>query len=133
MTDTVAVNVDVLNISLTSLTPGAEPTVTPNPLEVVPGDTVQLTVAWPAKNPDGSDAPNTINGSLCFNGNTQDPFNDEPNGKTAFTVTRADENSAGTTEITIMVDAQEGTDTYNVELTINGLSYGVDPQVKVRR
>lgn len=126
MTDVMTNEPQVLNIFLDSTNEGAVPRVSPETINVAQGGEVQICVTWPENETD------TISGILCFNGDTQDPFNDLQNGQTTFTVTRPNDGSPGKTgAFEICSDAALGTDSYTVKLEVANQLFGVDPKIRV--
>ncbi|MCW8877260.1 MAG: hypothetical protein OQJ89_16695 [Kangiellaceae bacterium] len=114
-----------LNVSLSSLEEGTIPSVSPDTLDVSDSDTVTVSVTWP-------DSPtNDVSGVFTFTNNSQDPFNDVTNGTTSFTGTRPNAQSAATSTLNVMNDATAASDTYDITITINGISYTKDPTILV--
>jgi len=129
MSDTnVAASTDELQISLTSLATGTQPTVSPSTLNVTAGDTVQITVTWPkSENP-------TATGWLNFNATSQDPFNEIVGGSTEFQIIPANPGNSkntysGQTSLIIDPASYNGNDTYCLVLQIDGENYSVDPVI----
>ena len=109
--------------------------VTPTELEVNPGQVVELDVSWQG-------CSNTTIATLKFI-DSEDPFSDEPNDSSTVKVTSTSPSTPGerstfigTGSLTINENAKasgEGVvDNYILSLTIDGVDYSVDPQIKVR-
>jgi len=112
-----------ITVVLSSLAQGTVPTVTGS-IEVNEGQQVNVQVTWPAS------ASNTITCDLDFsNSNTQDPFNDVQGGDTTLNMTRPASDQPAVNTLLVENDATVTTDTYDLVLTIDGMTYTKDPQI----
>ncbi len=114
-----------INVVLSSLEEGTVPSVTGS-IEVKEGGQVNVQVAWPAS------ASNHIMCDLDFsNSDNQDPFNDEQGGDTTLHMTRPSSGQSAVTTLLVENDATVTTDSYDLILTIDGVTYTKDPRIVI--
>ena len=85
-----------------------------------------MNVTWP------SNATNHITCDLDFsNSDNQDPFNDVKGGDSSFPMTRPSSNQKAEHILAVQNNATITTDTYDLVLTIDGVTYSTDPIIIV--
>jgi hypothetical protein len=118
-------SIPTITVVLSSLDEGTVPTVTGS-IEVKEGEQINVQATWPAS------ASNTITCDLDFsNSETQDPFNDIKGGDTTLHMTRPASDQPAINTLSVENDATVTTDTYDLVLTINGMTYTKDPRIIV--
>ncbi len=114
-----------ITVVLSSLEEGTAPSVT-GTIEVKEGGQVNVNVTWP------SNAPNDITCELDFsNSDDQDPFNDEEGGDTVLPMLRPASNQSAAITLLVKKDATVTTDSYDLILTIDGVTYTKDPRIVI--
>ncbi len=109
-----------ISVVLSSLAEGTIPTVTGD-IEVKEGGQLDVQVTWPAN------TTNNITCDLDFSNSNQDPFNDVEGGDTSFPMIRPTSDQAAVHTLSVENDATVTTDTYDLVLTIDGITYTKDP------
>ena len=112
-------------VVLSSLAEGTVPSVTGS-IEVKEGQQIDVQVTWPAN------TTNNITCDLDFSkSNNQDPFNDIDGGDTTLYMTRPASDQSAVSTLLVENDATITTDTYDLVLTIDGVTYTKDPEIDV--
>jgi hypothetical protein len=112
-----------ITVVLSSLDEGTVPTVTGS-IEAKEGEQINVQVTWP------TNASDKITCDLDFsNSENQDPFNDVQGGDTTLHMTRPASDQAAVTTLLVENDATVTTDTYDLILTIDGVTYTKDPTI----
>ncbi len=115
-----------ITVVLSSLAEGTVPTVTGS-IEVNEGDQVNVQVTWPAS------ASDTITCDLDFsNSENQDPFNDIEGGDTTLRMTRPASDQPAVNTLLVENDASVTADSYDLVLTIDGMTYTKDPSIVIK-
>ncbi len=114
-----------ISVVLDSLEKGTIPSVTGS-IRVKEGESVYVNVTWPPE------ATNHIICDLNFrNSGNQDPFNDVEGGDSSFPMRRLSPNQTAEYILLVQSDADITTDTYDLILTIDGITYTNDPTIIV--
>ena len=115
-----------ITVVLSSLVEGTVPTVTGS-IEAKEGEQIYVRVTWP------STATDKITCDLDFsNSDNQDPFNDIESGDTTLNMIRPASDQPAVNTLLVENDASVTTDSYDLVLTIDGITYTKDPSIVIK-